>query len=60
VAVGGRQPDRQRDPADPGGPIELVTANATPEEAEAFRRWLLVAAQAAADAGKGVEFLTRS
>jgi len=34
------------------GVNELVTAKATPEEAEAFRRWLLVAAQAAADAGK--------
>jgi hypothetical protein len=36
---------------------ELVTAKATPEEAEAFRRWLLVAAQAAADAGKEGGFL---
>jgi hypothetical protein len=31
---------------------ELVTATATPEEAGAFRRWLLAAAQAAADAAK--------
>jgi hypothetical protein len=31
---------------------ELVTAKATPQEAEAFRSWLLAAAQAAADAGK--------
>jgi hypothetical protein len=35
----------------------LVTAKATPEEAEAFRRWLLAAAQAAADAGKEGGFL---
>jgi hypothetical protein len=41
--------------ADPGGPIEM--AKATPEEAEAFRRWLLVAAQAAADAGKEGGFM---
>jgi hypothetical protein len=36
---------------------QIVTAKATPEEAEAFRRWLLVAAQAAADAGKEGGFL---
>jgi hypothetical protein len=36
---------------------ELVTAKATPEEAEAFRGWLLAAAQAAADAGKEGGFL---
>ena len=36
---------------------QLVTAKATPEEAEAFRGWLLVAAQAAADAGKEGGFL---
>ena len=36
---------------------ELVTAKATPQEAEAFRRWLLVAAQAAADAGKEGGFM---
>jgi hypothetical protein len=36
---------------------ELVTAKATPEEAEAFRRWLPAAAQAAADAGKEGGFL---
>jgi hypothetical protein len=36
---------------------QLVTAKATPEEAEAFRRWLLVAAQAAADAGKEGGFM---
>jgi hypothetical protein len=39
------------------GVNELVTAKATPEEAEAFRRWLLVAAQAAADAGKEGGFM---
>jgi hypothetical protein len=39
------------------GVNELVTAKATPEEAEAFRRWLLVAAQAAADAAKEGGFL---
>jgi hypothetical protein len=36
---------------------ELVTVKATPEEAEAFRRWLVAAAQAAADAGKEGGFL---
>jgi hypothetical protein len=36
---------------------ELVTAKATPEETEAFRGWLLAAAQAAADAGKEGGFL---
>jgi hypothetical protein len=36
---------------------QIVTAKATPEEAEAFRRWLLVAAQAAADAGKEGGFM---
>ena len=36
---------------------ELLTAKATPEEAEAFRGWLLDAAQAAADAGKEGGFL---
>ena len=36
---------------------QLVTATAAPEEAEAFRRWLLTAAQAAADAGKEGGFL---
>jgi hypothetical protein len=36
---------------------ELVTAEATAEEVEAFRRWLLAAAQAAADAGKEGGFL---
>ena len=36
---------------------EIVTAKATPEEAEAFRAWLLTAAQAAADAGKEGGFL---
>jgi hypothetical protein len=36
---------------------ELVTAKATPEEVEAFGRWLLAAAQAAASAGKEGGFL---
>jgi hypothetical protein len=36
---------------------ELVSAKATPEEAEAFRGWLLAAAQAAADAGKEGGFM---
>jgi hypothetical protein len=36
---------------------ELLTAKATPEETEAFHRWLLAAAQAAADAGKEGGFL---
>jgi hypothetical protein len=39
------------------GVNELVTAKATSQEAEAFRRWLLAAAQAAADAGKEGGFL---
>jgi hypothetical protein len=39
------------------GGNELVSAKATPEEAEAFRRWLLAAAQAAADAGQEGGFL---
>jgi hypothetical protein len=39
------------------GVNELVTAKATPEEVEAFGRWLLAAAQAAADAGKEGGFL---
>ena len=34
------------------GVNELVTAKATPQEAEAFRRWLVAAAQAAADAAE--------
>ena len=36
---------------------QLVTAKATPEEVEAFRGWLLAAAQAAADAGKEGGFM---
>ena len=36
---------------------ELVTAKATPEEVEAFRGWLVAAAQAAADAGKEGGFM---
>ena len=39
------------------GVNELVTAKATSQEAEAFRRWLLAAAQAAADAGKEGGFI---
>ena len=39
------------------GVNELVTAKATSQEAEAFREWLLAAAQAAADAGKEGGFL---
>jgi hypothetical protein len=39
------------------GVNEIVTAKATEEEAAAFRRWLLAAAQAAADAGKEGGFL---
>ena len=39
------------------GVNEIVTAKATPEEAEAFRRWLVAAAQAAADAAKEGGFL---
>jgi hypothetical protein len=34
-----------------------VTAKATPEEAKAFRAWLLVTAQAAADAAKEGGFM---
>ena len=40
-----------------GGVNEIVTAKATPEEAEAFRRWLVASAQAAADAAKEGGFL---
>ena len=36
---------------------ELVTAKATPQEVEAFRGWLVAAAQAAADAGKEGGFM---
>ena len=36
---------------------EMVTAKAAPDEAAAFRRWLLVTAQAAADAAKEGGFL---
>jgi hypothetical protein len=39
------------------GVNEIVTAKATPEEAEAFRRWLLTAAQGAADAAKEGGFM---
>ena len=39
------------------GVNELVTAKATPEEAEAFGRWLVAAAQAAADAAKEGGFM---
>jgi hypothetical protein len=39
------------------GVNEVVTAKATPEEAEAFRRWLVAAAQAAADAAKEGGFM---
>ena len=35
----------------------ILTAKATPEEADAFRRWLLAAAQASADAAKEGGFL---
>jgi transcription antitermination factor NusG len=36
---------------------QLVTAKATPEEVEAFRRWLVATAQAAADAAKEGGFM---
>jgi hypothetical protein len=36
---------------------EIVSAKATPEEAAAFRQWLLTSAQAAADAAKEGGFL---
>jgi hypothetical protein len=39
------------------GVDQLVTAKATPQEVEAFRRWLVAAAQAAADAAKEGGFL---
>jgi hypothetical protein len=39
------------------GVNEIVTAKATPEEAEAFRMWLVAAAQAAADAAKEGGFM---
>jgi hypothetical protein len=39
------------------GVNELVTAKATPQEAEAFGRWLVAAAQAAADAAREGGFM---
>jgi hypothetical protein len=39
------------------GVNEIVTAKATPQEVEAFRSWLLAAAQAAADAAKEGGFM---
>ena len=36
---------------------EILEAKATPEEAEAFRRWMIAVAQAAADAAKEGGFL---
>jgi hypothetical protein len=36
---------------------EILTAKATPEEADAFRRWLLAAARAAADGAKEGGFM---
>ena len=36
---------------------DIATAKATPEEADAFRRWLLTVAQAAADAAKEGGFM---
>ena len=39
------------------GVNEILTAQATPEEADAFRRWLLAAAQAAADGAKEGGFM---
>jgi hypothetical protein len=39
------------------GVNEIVTAKATPQEAEAFRGWLLATAQAAADAAKEGGFM---
>ncbi|MGH3143118.1 MAG: hypothetical protein ACRDO9_08330 [Gaiellales bacterium] len=39
------------------GVNEILTAKATQEEADAFRRWLLAAAQAAADGAKEGGFL---
>lgn len=39
------------------GVNELLEAKATPEEAEAFRRWLIAVAKAAADAAKEGGFL---
>jgi len=39
------------------GVNEILTAKATPEEADAFRRWLLIAAQAAADGAKEGGFM---
>jgi hypothetical protein len=40
-----------------GAVNEPVTAEASPQEAEAFRRWLVAAAQAAADAAKEGGFM---
>src|SRR4030095_6280840 len=56
--LGGLKPRRgQQGLEDLRGVNELVTAKATPEEAEAFRRWLVAAAQAAADAAKEGGFM---
>jgi hypothetical protein len=58
MATGGLQASRRPTGAEGAqGVNQLVTAKATQEEAEAFRRWLLAAAQAAADAGKEGDFL---
>ena len=39
------------------GVNEILIAKATPEEADAFRRWLLAAAQASADGAKEGGFM---
>jgi hypothetical protein len=51
----GRAGAGRRRPA--GGLNELVTAKATPQEVKAFRRWLVAAVQAAADAAKEGGFM---
>jgi hypothetical protein len=61
-ALAGFKPSK---PADAGKEIldelravnQIVSAKATPEEAAAFRRWLVVTAQAAADAAKEGGFM---
>lgn len=60
--LGGFKPTKERPPGDQvleelEGAQRIVAAKATPEEADAFARWLVEAAQAAADAAKEGGFL---
>jgi hypothetical protein len=60
--LSGFKPTKERPPGDQvleelDGVHRIVAAKATPEEAEAFGRWLVEAAQAAADAAKEGGFM---